>query len=56
MKKPLTKEEIAARVAWYKDWSDRLDKINEESPLPDDFEEYCKGRKWHLADGTVVSK
>jgi hypothetical protein len=29
-----TPAEIAARVAWYHEWSRELDEINRESPMP----------------------
>jgi hypothetical protein len=44
LKQPISKEQAAADVAWLQEWSKRLDEINKESPLPDDFEEYCKGQ------------
>jgi hypothetical protein len=56
MKQPVSEEQAKADVAWLQEWDKRLQKANEEYPLPDDFIDYCKGRKWHLADGTVVSK
>jgi hypothetical protein len=45
MKREITQEEIDERVAWYRKWCEELDKANAESPLPDDFIDYCKGRK-----------
>jgi hypothetical protein len=41
----LTPEEIAADIAWLHDWFEQVRKHEEEDPLPDDFIEYCKGRK-----------
>jgi hypothetical protein len=38
-------EGIAERVAWRKRWNEELHQANLESPLPDDFIEYVKGRK-----------
>jgi hypothetical protein len=49
LKHELTQEEIAERVAWHKRWCEKLDKHNEESPLPDDFIDYVKGRKFRQA-------
>jgi hypothetical protein len=46
MKREITQEEIDARVAHFRWVCDELDKANEESPLPDDFMEYVKGRKF----------
>jgi hypothetical protein len=40
-----TPQEIAKRVAWLHDWFERVRKHEAEDPLPDDFIEYCKGRK-----------
>jgi hypothetical protein len=41
-----TPEEIAERVAALRKIAARIDKHNKESPVPDDFIDYCKGRKW----------
>jgi hypothetical protein len=40
-----TPEEIAAWIARNDARAERLRKLEEEDPLPDDFIEYCKGRK-----------
>jgi hypothetical protein len=40
-----TPEEIAAWIAWNNDFFERMRKLEAEDPLPDDFIEYCKGRK-----------
>jgi hypothetical protein len=40
-----TPEEIAERVARLDDWFEEMRKLEAEDPLPDDFIEYCKGRK-----------
>jgi hypothetical protein len=40
-----TPEEIAERRAWLDDFSQRMRQAEKEDPLPDDFIEYCKGRK-----------
>jgi hypothetical protein len=40
-----TPEEIAAWIAWNNDWFERMRQAEKEDPLPDDFIEYCKGRK-----------
>jgi hypothetical protein len=40
-----TPEEIAADIAWNNDFFERMRKLEAEDPLPDDFIEYCKGRK-----------
>jgi hypothetical protein len=46
LKREITQEEIDKRVAHF-DWvCAELDKANAESPLPDDFIDYCKGRKF----------
>jgi hypothetical protein len=47
LKREITREESNERVAWYRQWCKQLDKHNAESPLPDDFIDYCKGRKLH---------
>jgi hypothetical protein len=39
-----TPEEIAAKVAWLRDWSRRLDEVNRESPMPEDIEDAVYGR------------
>jgi hypothetical protein len=49
MKREITQEEIDKRVAHMKVWDEELRKANEESPLPDDFIEYVKGRKFRQA-------
>jgi hypothetical protein len=46
LKREITQEEIDERVAWHKRWCKKVDKHNAESPLPDDFIDYCKGRKF----------
>jgi hypothetical protein len=46
LNRPLTDEEVKARVAWYHDWSKRLDDANREAPLPVDIMDYCEGRKF----------
>jgi hypothetical protein len=40
-----TPEEIAERLAWLEDFHQRMRQHEAEDPLPDDFIEYCKGRK-----------
>jgi hypothetical protein len=40
-----TPEELAAWIARNNDRAERLRKLDAEDPLPDDFIEYCKGRK-----------
>jgi hypothetical protein len=40
-----TPEEIAADIARLDDWFAQVRKHEAEDPLPDDFIEYCKGRK-----------
>jgi hypothetical protein len=40
-----TPEEIAAWIKRHKEWSERQAEVNKIEPLPDDFIEYCKGRK-----------
>jgi hypothetical protein len=49
MSHEFTPDEIAERVAWFKQWDEELRQANEESPLPDDFIDYCKGRKFRQA-------
>jgi hypothetical protein len=49
MKREITQVEINARVARRKQWCKDLDKANAKSPLPDDFIDYCKGRKFRQA-------
>jgi hypothetical protein len=49
MKREITQEEINERVAWRKRWNEELAIANAESPLPDDFIEYVKGRKFRQA-------
>jgi hypothetical protein len=44
-KQPYTPEEIAERVAWFKQWREEVRKDNEVEPLTDDFMDYVKGRK-----------
>jgi hypothetical protein len=46
LKREITQEEIDERVAWNKRWSEELHQANLESPLPDDFIDYVKGRKF----------
>jgi hypothetical protein len=53
MKREITQEEIDERMAWMKEWDEELRKANEESPLPDDFMEYVKGRKTLLVATSV---
>jgi hypothetical protein len=48
--RPLTKAEIADRVAFTKRLSEALWKAADESPLPDDFLDYCKGRKFMTSE------
>jgi hypothetical protein len=48
MKHEFTQEEHDERVAWMKDWDEELRIANEESPLPDDFIDYVKGRKFQV--------
>jgi hypothetical protein len=45
LKREITREEADERVAWYRQWCKQLEQHNKESPLPDDFIEYVKGRK-----------
>jgi hypothetical protein len=45
LKHEFTQEETDARVAHFRWVCAELDKANAESPLPDDFIDYCKGRK-----------
>jgi hypothetical protein len=40
-----TPEEIAADIAWNNAFFEEMRKHEAEDPLPDDFIEYCKGRK-----------
>jgi hypothetical protein len=40
-----TPEEIAADIAWNNEFFEEMRKHEAEDPLPDDFIEYCKGRK-----------
>jgi hypothetical protein len=40
-----TPEEIAVDIAWLEDWFEQVRQDEAENPLPDDFIEYCKGRK-----------
>jgi hypothetical protein len=40
-----TPEEIAERIARNNAWFEEMRKLEAEDPLPDDFIEYCKGRK-----------
>jgi hypothetical protein len=44
--RPLTKAEIAERVAAIKEITASIRKAAKESPLPEDFIDYCKGRKF----------
>jgi hypothetical protein len=46
MKHEFSQEETDERVAWFKQWNEELHQANLESPLPDDFIDYCKGRKF----------
>jgi hypothetical protein len=46
MKREITDEERDARLAHFDLVHEELDKTNAESPLPDDFIDYCKGRKF----------
>jgi hypothetical protein len=46
MKHEFTQEEVDERVADFRRICAELDKANEESPLPDDFIDYVKGRKF----------
>jgi hypothetical protein len=45
-KRERTSEEIVERVAWLHDFSQRMRQAEKEDPLPDDFIDYCKGRKF----------
>jgi hypothetical protein len=49
LKHEFTQEEIDERVAWNKQWCEDLHQANLESPLPDDFIDYVKGRKFRQA-------
>jgi hypothetical protein len=40
-----TPEEITAWLEWHKDFHQRMIQAEKDDPLPDDFIEYCKGRK-----------
>jgi hypothetical protein len=51
----MTQSEIDAKLAWLRDWGRRVDEANRTDPLPDDIMDYCEGKKWRLADGTVVT-
>jgi hypothetical protein len=55
MKRPVTQSEIDAKLAWFRDWNRRVDEAARTDPLPDDIMDYCEGKKWKLADGTVVT-
>jgi hypothetical protein len=44
--KKRTPEEIAERVAWFNRLSDEIAELQKTDPLPEDFIDYCKGRKW----------
>jgi predicted HD phosphohydrolase len=46
MKHEFTQEEHDERVARMKAWDEELHQANLESPLPDDFIDYVKGRKF----------
>jgi hypothetical protein len=46
LKREITQEEVDERLADIKRIHAELRKANEESPLPDDFIEYVKGRKF----------
>jgi hypothetical protein len=41
-----SKEEIAERVAFLDRFFDEIHEINKTDPLPEDFLEYAKGRKF----------
>jgi hypothetical protein len=45
----ITQEEIDERLAHLRWVCDEFDKANAESPLPDDFIDYVKGRKFRQA-------
>jgi hypothetical protein len=47
LKHEFTQEEVDERVADFRRICADLDKANAESPLPDDFIDYVKGRKFH---------
>jgi hypothetical protein len=52
MKREITQEEHDARMAHF-DWvSEEIRKAELEDPLPDDFIDYRKGRKFHQAAKT----
>jgi hypothetical protein len=55
LKHPFTEAEIKARVAWYEDWSNRLEQANAESPMPDDILDYCEGRKFKPLSAASLS-
>jgi hypothetical protein len=40
-----TPEDIAEDIAWNNAFFEEMQKLEAEDPLPDDFIEYCKGRK-----------
>jgi hypothetical protein len=46
LKREITQEEADERVAWFRRHCKLIAKHNKECPLPDDFIDYCKGRKW----------
>jgi hypothetical protein len=46
MKRVVTQEEHDAKMAHFRWVCEEIDKANAESPLPDDFIDYCKGRKF----------
>jgi hypothetical protein len=50
LKREITQEEADARLAHFRLVCAELDKANAESPLPDDFIEYVKGRKTLLTE------
>jgi hypothetical protein len=54
LKHEFTQEEHEARMAHFRWVCDELDKANAESPLPDDFMEYVKGRKTLLTEADLV--
>jgi hypothetical protein len=55
LKRKMTQSEVDAKLAWLQDWGKRVDEAARTDPLPDDIMDYCEGKKWRLADGTVVT-
>jgi hypothetical protein len=53
MKHEFTQEEVAERVADIKRIHAEIHKAEMEDPLPDDFIDYCKGRKFPMAEMSV---